>query len=221
MIRQRSDAQPPPPPPPAPEPAQAAGPPHRPPSFGSATSQQPRSFTVCNVQDAAVFKLTVVNVSVDFSIGVARGLFSAAASRPDHTMLQCPLAFEDAYRDLRRPAYVAQICRQMAFLTREQRLNPFGYFNLRKWADAERSGFSLVTCVRPEWGMRAAVFIRNGRTELGSAVISVTDEAGNPIALQKGLRVPTTRGGVHTGYLTCDVRLVQLAIPPREQRLFS
>lgn len=207
MIRQRSDSQPQPPAPLLPL---------RPPSLGSAH----RSYTVCSVQDAAFYKLEVVNVHVDFAEGVKRGLFPATA-KPDHSMLQCPLAYEDAYRDLRRPAYVAQICRQMAFLTREARVNPFGYFNLKTWAHAEQGGFAIVTCLRPEWGMRAAIFIRSGRTELGSAILPLTDDAGVPLASQRGVRVPTTRGGVHTGFLTCDIRLVQLAIPPREQKLFA
>lgn len=208
MIRQSSDSQP---PPPASHGLTPLLPP-RPPSH--------RSYTVSNVQDAAFYKLEVLHVAADFTEGVQRGLFPAAA-KPDHSMLQCPLAYEDAYRDLRRPAYVAQICRQMAFLTREARVNPFGYFNLKTWAHAEQGGFVIVTCLRPEWGMRAAIFIRSGRTELGSAILPLTDNAGVPLASQRGVRVPTTRGGVHTGFLTCDIRLVQLAIPPREQKLFA
>lgn len=174
------------------------------------------------MQDAAFYHLQVTNVRIDFAIGAARGLFPVtAAERPDHSLLQCPLAFEDAYRDLRRPAYVAQICRQTAFLTREARLNPFGYINLKTWADVERRGYALVTCVRPEFGMRAAIWVRSGRVVLGSAVLPLMDEEGWPLAEQKGLRVPTTRGGVHSGFFMCDVKLVQLAIPPREQRIFA
>ena len=195
MIQQRSVSKQPPPP---------AGPPRLP---------YP-SYTVCSVQDAAIFKLTVSNLAVDLAQGVQRGLFPPTA-KPDHTLLLCPLSFEDTYRDLRRPAYVAQICRQMAFLTSEARVNPFGYFNLKTWAHAEHGGFSLVTCLRPEWGMRAALFIRDGRVALGSAVLPLTDEAGRPLAEQIGVRVPTTRGGVHTGFVTCDIRLVQLTILPR------
>lgn len=62
------------------------------------------------MQDAAFYRLRVTNVRADFSLGAARGLLPAeAAARPDHSMLQCPLSFEDAYRDLRRPAYVSQV----------------------------------------------------------------------------------------------------------------
>ena len=183
---------------------------------------RPLPLTVCSVQDAAFYCLQVRHVRVDFAIGAARGLFPpAAAARPDHSLLQCPLAFEDCFRDLRRPAYVAQICRHMAFLTREARMNPFGYINLKTWADVERGGYALVTCLRPEFGMRAAIWVRSGRVVLGSAVLPLLDEEGRPLAEQKGLRVPTTRGGVHTGFFTCDVKLVQLAISPREQRVFA
>jgi hypothetical protein len=185
-------------------------------------ARPPLPLTVCSVQDAAFYQLEITNVKVDFKLGAARGLFPpAVAAGPDHSLLQCPLAFEDAYRDLRRPAYVAQVCRQMAFLTGEARVSPFGYISFKRWTDVERQGFALVTCLRPEWGMRAAVYVRAGRVALGSAVLPLTDEAGRPLAVQMGLRVPTTHGGVHTGYFTCDIRLVQLRIPPRRQRLFA
>lgn len=106
-------------------------------------------------------------------------------------------------------------------MTAEARVNPFGYVCLKRWRDVEEGGYALVTCLRPEWGMHAAIFVRSGRVALGSAVIPLTDEDGRPLAVQRGLRVPTTRGSVHTGFFTCDVQLQQLAIPPRKHRVFA
>lgn len=81
----------------------------------------------------------------------------------------------------------------------------------------ERCGVSFVTCTRPEWGMRAGVYVRSGCTDLGCALLPLTGEDGVPIPFQEGLCVPTTRGGVQTGTLVCDVKLTQLAVPPKHQ----
>lgn len=103
----------------------------------------------------------------------------------------------------------------MSFLTAEARLNPFAYFSLKAWRDVQRAGVAFVTCLRPEWGMRAGLYVRSGATTMGCAVLPLTDGEGRPLPVQRGLCVPTTMGGVHTGFFTCDVTLVQLAVPPK------
>ena len=172
-----------------------------------------RPYTVCNIADAAFYRVEVFNVAVDFSAGHDRAIFPETVT-PDFCWLQCPLSNEDCYRDLRRPAYTAQISQQNVFLTARERANPFAYFSLKSWANVQRSGFSFVTCLRPEWGMHACFYVRSNHVVMGSAILLLTDEAGRPVAHQEGVRVPTTRGGVQTGNVTCDIRVVQLAVPP-------
>jgi hypothetical protein len=170
-------------------------------------------YTVCNVVDAAFFRIEVTNVTVDFALGYTRDLFPETAV-PDFCYLQCPLSNEDCYRDMRRPAYTAQITQQNVFLTARERANPFAYFSLKAWPNVQRSGFSFVTCLRPEWGMHACFYVRSRHLVMGSAIIPFTDGAGVPLARAEGVSVPLTRGGLQTGTVTCDIRLVQLAIPP-------
>lgn len=70
--------------------------------------QQP--LTVCSVQDAAFFKLEVTNLRADFGLGRERGFFPGSAA-PEYVAVQCPMSYEDPYRDLRRPAYNTQVGR--------------------------------------------------------------------------------------------------------------
>jgi hypothetical protein len=69
--------------------------------------------------------------------------------------------------------------------------------------------------------MRAGVYVRSGRLTLGNANLALTDENGVPLAQQEGVCVPMTLGGVQTGFFMCDIKLVQLAVPPKRQGVFG
>jgi hypothetical protein len=192
---------------------------------GAAAQAAPQR-DVVTVHDAAFYLLELTGVSVEFgafggggggggSGEGSKGAEGVVGAPPDDevgVLVLFPLDNEDPFSILRRPAIVAAVAKNLAWLTSEEELDPFAFLALRSYGSVRRRGLSIVSCNRPEMGGLHASFALcdYGGAPLGSCVIALSDSKGQPIPEIKGGVYPLTVGGCRCGTLRCDVRIKQL-----------
>lgn len=167
---------------------------------------------VLTVHDAAYYLLELTRVSVEFApLGAPEGTGTAP---DDNAAVLClfPLDNEDCFSILRRPAIVASVAKNLAWLTSEEERDPFAFLALHSYGSVRRRGLSIVSCNRPEMGgLHASFAVCDYRgAPLGSCVIALSDGEGQPIREAKQGAFPLTVGGCRCGTLRCDVRITQL-----------
>ena len=181
------------------------------PAAGAAAASLPQR-DVLTVHDAAYYLLELTDVSVEFApLGAAEG----TGSRPnDNAAVLClfPLDNEDCFSVLRRPAIVAAVAKNLAWLTSEEERDPFAFLALHSYGSVRRRGLSIVSCNRPEMGgLHASFAVYDYRgAPLGSCVMVLSDGEGQPVRETKGGAFPLTVGGCRCGTLRCDMRITQL-----------
>lgn len=178
---------------------------------GPGTAAAPQR-DVLTVHDAAYYMLELTDVSIELApLGSPEG----SGTRPDDqaaVLVLFPLDNEDCFSILRRPAIVAAVAKNLAWLTAEEERDPFAFLALHSYGSVRRRGLSIVSCNRPEMGgLHASFSLCDYRgAPLGSCILALSDSGGRPIPEIKDSAFPLTVGGCRCGTLRCNVRITQL-----------
>lgn len=167
---------------------------------------------VLTVHDAAFYLLELSDVSVEFApFGSPEG---SGTPPDDEAAVLClfPLDNEDCFSILRRPAVVAAVAKNLAWLTSEEERDPFAFLVLNSYGSVRQRGLSIVSCNRPEMGgLHASFALCDYRgAAIGSCIIALSDSEGRPVPEIQGGVFPLTVGGSRCGTLRCNVRMTQL-----------